>query len=217
MMILTSTTRRTATCASRSYTMMQGKGPGVRLFSGSSSSSSGGVSKAVVPPRQVVSKSEREMLRKARKERAAQTMEAEKSGESAATTVSTSLGTKKSILSDSRFVFGIGVGVPTLLLGWGIYDENSPPAKFSQLIGLTAQITSIADEYARPNYAKLLPDWADVSSFQLLQLLSLYFILLDNFFYSYSLIKLYFPLLICWFGLVAQCSKRYGTSTYLSH
>ena len=176
MMILTSTTRRTATCASRSYTMMQGKGPGVRLFSGSSSSS-GGVSKAVVPPRKVVSKSEREMLRKARKERAAQTMEAEKSGESAATTVSTSLGTKKSILSDSRFVFGIGVGVPTLLLGWGIYDENSPPAKFSQLIGLTAQITSIADEYARPNYAKLLPDWADVSSFHYtLYYLIIYFI-----------------------------------------
>ena len=141
------------TCTSRSFALMQGKGPVVRLFSNSSG-------KAVVPPRKVVSKSERQMLRKARKARAAQTMEAEKAGDGV---VSTSLGTKKSITTDSRFVFGIGVGVPTLLLAWGIYDENSPPAKFSQLIGLTAQITSFADEYARPNYAKLLPDWADVS------------------------------------------------------
>lgn len=63
---------------------------------------------------------------------------------------------------DGRLVFGLGVGLPTLILGWGIFDEDSPPAKLSQMIGLTDSISSYAEEYTRPNHAKLLPSWADI-------------------------------------------------------
>jgi len=62
----------------------------------------------------------------------------------------------------SRVVYGAGVGVPTLLLAWGLYDDESPPAKFAELVGLTAKIRGVADEFARPNRAKLIPDWSEI-------------------------------------------------------
>ena len=61
-----------------------------------------------------------------------------------------------------RVVYGVGLGLPTILLFWGIYDEDSPPAKFSRAIGLTAKISSVTDEFARPAREKLIPDWSQV-------------------------------------------------------
>lgn len=60
---------------------------------------------------------------------------------------------------DSRLIFGLGVGIPVALLTWGIADEDSPPAKFSKLIGLTRVVEGFADQFARPSREKLLPDW----------------------------------------------------------
>jgi hypothetical protein len=40
-----------------------------------------------------------------------------------------------------------------------VYDENSPPAQLSRLIGLTDKF----DEFAKPTRTKLLPDWNQVS------------------------------------------------------
>lgn len=65
-------------------------------------------------------------------------------------------------MMDGRWVFGLGVGIPTILLGWGIFDDESPPAQFAKMIGLTNLISSYAEEYTRPNHAKLLPSWADI-------------------------------------------------------
>jgi hypothetical protein len=65
---------------------------------------------------------------------------------------------------DSRLVFGVGVGLPTALMAWGIADEESPPARLSKLIGLTGQIESWAEGFAKPSREKLLPDWQFVST-----------------------------------------------------
>ena len=61
-----------------------------------------------------------------------------------------------------RAVYGIGLGLPTALLFWGIYDEDSPPAQLSRAIGLTAKISDFSDEFARPAHEKLIPDWSQV-------------------------------------------------------
>lgn len=60
---------------------------------------------------------------------------------------------------DSRLIFGLGVGIPAALLSWGIADEDSPPAKFSKMIGFTKVVEGFADQFARPSREKLLPDW----------------------------------------------------------
>ena len=112
--------------------------------------------KATAPPRKNVSPSERAALRAARRERAAQSMLSQTqqvSGKEAAGTASVKKPT------DPRIMYGLGLGIPTFLLGWGIADEDSPPAKISRMIGLTDQVESFADEFARPSRAKLLPDW----------------------------------------------------------
>ena len=46
-----------------------------------------------------------------------------------------------------------------------IRDPDSPPAKFSELIGLTGLIKSFTDEIAKPSHEKLLPDWSQVGFF----------------------------------------------------
>ena len=64
---------------------------------------------------------------------------------------------------DPRLIFGLGVGVPTLLLAWGVYDENSPPAKLASMLGFD----EFAESFAKPNEEKLLPNWHDVSLYYL--------------------------------------------------
>lgn len=110
--------------------------------------------KANVPPRKKVFKEERTAQRQARREQAVQSMEGSANTSSKA---APAVPAKKPI--DSRIAFGLGVGVPTALLAWGIADEESPPAQFAKMIGLTGLIEGYGDTFARPSRDKLLPDW----------------------------------------------------------
>ena len=112
------------------------------------------------PVRKAVSLEEREALRQARRERAAKAMEQE--GQGSATGGGSSGAS--SVLSPKRsaWLWYAGIGVPTVMLAWGIGDENSPPAKLSEMIGLTALIQSFSEDFAKPSHDKLLPDWSQV-------------------------------------------------------
>jgi hypothetical protein len=81
------------------------------------------------------------------------------SGAGSSTTASTS---SPSSLAMSRWIWSLGLGIPTGLLVWGIGDDTSPPARFSKFIGLTGLIHGYADHLARPSFDKLLPDWSQV-------------------------------------------------------
>ena len=59
----------------------------------------------------------------------------------------------------TRIGWYAAVLIPTAIIGWGVYDEESPPAKFSKYIGLSDQF----DAFAKPARTKLLPDWSSVS------------------------------------------------------
>jgi hypothetical protein len=58
----------------------------------------------------------------------------------------------------TRLGWYAAVLIPTAFIGWGVYDEDSPPAKLSRLIGLADRF----DEFAKPARTKLLPDWNQV-------------------------------------------------------
>lgn len=127
---------------------------------------SSSTTKAQVPPRKIVSKEERAALRAARRERAVQ--QASQIEESAAeatmgTSASSTAAASGKKPMDPRLVFGLGLGVPTILLAWGIADEDSPPAKFAQLVGFTSSFHSFADQFAKPYTNKLLPDWESMT------------------------------------------------------
>jgi len=140
--------------------------------------------KSQVPIRRKVAASERAALRLARKQQAAQIMQAQSDATTASTMATSSSATAtaaaaestvsgagttatgdaaftKSVQKplDSRLIFGLGVGIPVGLLAWGIADEDSPPAKFSKMIGFTNVVEGFADQFARPSREKLLPDW----------------------------------------------------------
>ena len=115
--------------------------------------------------RQTVTKEERAARRTARKERANAYLSSIGSG---GASVEASAAAGKGIEASS----GTGVGfdatrwgwyaavlIPTAFIGWGVYDEDSPPAKLSRFIGLTDRF----DEFSKPARTKLLPDWNQVS------------------------------------------------------
>ena len=135
----------------------------------SSSSEASSAPKPHVPVRREVPKAERAKLRAERKKRAAQAIEATQqtsTGASEGAAAGAKSGAAKTPYS-GRVVYGIGVGVPTALLAWGIYDDSSPPAKLASAIGLTSQIKGVTDEFAKPPSTKLLPDWSQVSCLSL--------------------------------------------------
>ena len=112
------------------------------------------------PIRKVVTKQEREALRAARKERAAKMMKSQGgSGEEGA---QGSGASAVSLQAKSRWIWYVSVAVPSALLVWGFNDENSPPAKFSEMIGLTQMIRNFSEDFAKPSHDKLLPDWSQV-------------------------------------------------------
>jgi hypothetical protein len=67
-------------------------------------------------------------------------------------------------LAMSQYIWYLSVGIPAGLLVWGFNDENSPPAQFCHVTGITAFIRSYTDAIAKPAHNKLLPDWSQVSS-----------------------------------------------------
>ncbi|KAL3815905.1 hypothetical protein ACHAXA_005753 [Cyclostephanos tholiformis] len=85
------------------------------------------------------------------------------SGKSADVIAATTVGGNSSSSSSggrptfdaTRLGWYAAVIMPTAFVGWGIMDEDSPPARLSRLIGLTG----VLEEYAKPARTKLLPDW----------------------------------------------------------
>ena len=116
---------------------------------------------------------ERAAIRAARKERATAALRQAQGGGGASTTTtvqgggssSTATTTTTSIWSNpkyARYWWYMGLGVPTLLMTWAIYDESSPPAQVAQAVGLAGLIGDYTSHISKPVYDKLLPDWADV-------------------------------------------------------
>lgn len=134
--------------------------------------------KVTVPPRRIVSPSERAQLRSARKKQADATLRQQKETVSQTSTTTTTSSQTHSDFNttynqstllvsskkpwDSRIVYGFGVGIPTVLLSWAIYDDQSPPAKLARTVGITGLIEDIAEDFAKPTRPKLLPDWSQV-------------------------------------------------------
>merc|ERR1719326_343688 len=59
-------------------------------------------------------------------------------------------------------IYGLGFGLPLALFTWGIYDNNSPPARFAYMIGLSKQIENVTEKFSKPSHSKLLPNWSDL-------------------------------------------------------
>jgi hypothetical protein len=131
-----------------------------RLFSDVTGSGPSGSGPNIV--RRKVSLEERTKLRAARKERATRILQ--QSQGTASSSASTGGANKSSarLTLLSRYMWQVGLGVPTLLLVWGISDEKSPPAKFAEMIGLTDFIDDVMEQFSKPAHNKLLPDWNTV-------------------------------------------------------
>ncbi|KAL9183649.1 hypothetical protein ACHAXT_004505 [Thalassiosira profunda] len=125
------------------------------------------------PVRQAaVSKEERAARRAARKERASAFVSsmgasegatAGAKGEAAAAAAgkqAPKAGAPSSgpMVDATRLGWAAAVLIPSAFIGWGIVEENSPPAKLSRMIGLTDAI----EEYSKPSRTKLLPDWNQI-------------------------------------------------------
>ncbi|KAL7553276.1 hypothetical protein ACHAWF_016535, partial [Thalassiosira exigua] len=124
---------------------------------------------SAAPVRQTVSKEARAARRAARKERAnafvssmGATEGAVAGGKSETIAAASSKQAQKLSASSpglsfdtTRAAWFAAVLIPTAFIGWGIVDEDSPPAKVSRMIGLTDKI----EEFAKPARTKLLPDW----------------------------------------------------------
>ena len=115
----------------------------------------------------------RARIRAARKERATAALQQAQGGGSTAASatadgaVSSSSSSSSSAFASpkyARYWWYLGLGLPTVLITWGLNDpENSPPAKLAQAVGLADLIGNYTSHIAAPVYDKLLPDWADVS------------------------------------------------------
>ena len=112
----------------------------------------------IVRPQHPVTAQERIALRAARKERAAKFLsKAGQGGSSGAAG-----GGKRGFVANKYFWYASFI-VPSGILVWGFRDENSPPAKFAEFIGLTGFLQTYIDDIAKPSHEKLLPDWSQVS------------------------------------------------------
>jgi hypothetical protein len=103
-----------------------------------------------------ISIQQRAALRASRKERAAKFLESQ-GVEGAKTNTS-----KGAPIIGSRMLFYLGLGFPTVVVTWGLMDAKSPPARFSEWIGLTGFIMSYIEEIKKPSHDSLLPDWSQV-------------------------------------------------------
>lgn len=113
-------------------------------------------SDVAVPIRRKVTLEERAALRAERKKRSQNILQGDKA--------SSSDSTGQLSAGSIKWLWYMSVIVPTGLFAWGYNDENSPPAKFSEWIGLTGFITHYTDEISKPSHEKLLPDWNEVSA-----------------------------------------------------
>lgn len=155
-----------------------------------------------------VSAEERVSLRAARKERASRVLEqqqATKLGETTAgTKVATTSTTKAPNIIMSRYFWYLSVGVPSAVLIWGFSDENSPPAQFSRMIGLTDLVIRYTEDIAKPSHARLLPDWSQVWFRDFILMISTLTLVSDDvaFFLAHRFLMYHTiflcPILSCW-------------------
>ncbi|KAL3805671.1 hypothetical protein HJC23_005915 [Cyclotella cryptica] len=113
--------------------------------------------------RQAVSKEERALRRAARKERANAYLSSIGSGgaavEGSAAAGSTAATSGSGLPFDAtRLGWYAAVVIPTAFIAWGVYDEDSPPAKLSRYVGLADRF----EEFSKPARTKLLPDWNQI-------------------------------------------------------
>ena len=118
---------------------------------------------AVKPVRKPVSMEERAANRAARKERASRLIAQARGTPVQDASGATAVPAAGRSVVATRWMWRLGVAVPAGLLIWGYNDENSPPAKLSDAIGLTDWISSYTNQFAQPAHDKLLPDWSEVS------------------------------------------------------
>jgi len=111
---------------------------------------------AVVRPQQPVTAQERLVLRAARKERASKFL-----NQGAAEGGASSGRRTRGFVANKYFWYASFI-VPSGILVWGLSDENSLPAKFSEFIGLTGFLKTYIDDIAKPSHEKLLPDWSQM-------------------------------------------------------
>jgi len=111
----------------------------------------------IARPQQPVTAQERIALRAARKERAVKYLN--EGGEGASGVGGA--GGKRGFVGNKYFWYASFI-VPSGILVWGLSDENSLPAKFSELIGLTGFLKTYIDDIAKPSHEKLLPDWSQM-------------------------------------------------------
>eukprot|EP00545_Synedropsis_sp_CCMP1620_P007359 CAMPEP_0119021774 /NCGR_PEP_ID=MMETSP1176-20130426/26664_1 /TAXON_ID=265551 /ORGANISM="Synedropsis recta cf, Strain CCMP1620" /LENGTH=417 /DNA_ID=CAMNT_0006976457 /DNA_START=77 /DNA_END=1327 /DNA_ORIENTATION=+ len=104
--------------------------------------------------RDVVTLEERVVLRAARRKRASEALAKEAGGSAGGGGAHAQISAER-----VKWVWYLGVIVPTGLFAWAYNDENSPPAQLFRMIGLTGLITSYTDEISKPSHEKLLPDW----------------------------------------------------------
>jgi len=102
----------------------------------------------VVRPTKPVTPAERLALRAARKERASKLLNAESAASSG--------------FVGNKYFWYASFIIPSGILVWGFRDENSPPAKFAEMIGLTGLLNTYIDNIAKPSHEKLLPDWSQM-------------------------------------------------------
>mmetsp|Transcript_18695 Transcript_18695/g.24280 ORF Transcript_18695/g.24280 Transcript_18695/m.24280 type:complete len:422 (+) Transcript_18695:196-1461(+) len=107
-----------------------------------------------------VTKEQRAALRAARKEKA-QAFRKDQDGSSAAEG-SGGFGGKQKMTpisgSNAKLLWYAGAGIPTLLIAWGVWDNESPPAKLAYMLGLK----KFQDTFYVPPTNKLLPNWEDM-------------------------------------------------------
>jgi hypothetical protein len=109
---------------------------------------------------------ERAKLHAVRKERATKFMADQQQGGGGDSTGAQTIqgrSVTRTNLATSHYIWYLSVGIPAGLLIWGFNDENSPPAQFCRITGITAFVRSYTDEIAKPVYDKLLPDWSQVN------------------------------------------------------
>ena len=111
--------------------------------------------------REVITKEERAIRRAARKERANAYLSSIGGGAAAEGTAAGKAAEASSGglgFDATRLGWYAAVLIPTAFIGWGVYDEESPPAQLSRFIGLADRL----NEFAKPARTKLLPDWNQV-------------------------------------------------------
>lgn len=110
-----------------------------------------------------ISTEERAALRAARRERGRQILQQQQQQGAQVETNLTATAKFHNRVAGSRWLWYVGIVVPTALVTWAVNDETSPPARLAESMGVAGWVRSKFEEMAVPQYDKLLPDWSQVS------------------------------------------------------